>query len=51
VLVTVEADEFPVLRHVHAAAIVAFQGFVAAIEPVVEHVGHGDQLQRPAFGG
>ncbi len=45
-LISVEADESLVFRHVDAISVSFFQMIVTAFEPILERVGHGDQLHR-----
>ena len=46
-LIAVEAEELAVVRNIHLRADGAFlQGVVAAVELVLEDIGHRDQLDR-----
>ena len=48
-LVGVEADELPLVRHVDPIAELLLQGAEAAVEAVLEGVAHGHQLDRAAL--
>ena len=45
-LVAVEADELAILGHVDLVAVGLLQLVVAVVEPILEHVGHGHELDR-----
>jgi hypothetical protein len=50
-LVRVEADEPPTFGHVHLVPMPFFQVLVAVGKPMLEGVGHGNELDRASFDG
>src|SRR5689334_6250026 len=49
-LVSVEPDEFVIVRNFHLLLVLALKAAEAAIEPIFENISHCDQL-HPATGG
>ena len=47
-LVGVESNELAFLGDVHAVATLALERVVAAVQPVFEHIRHGDQFHGAA---
>src|SRR5262249_21118056 len=49
--VSIEANELSLLGHVHFRTILPFEGVVAALEPMIEDVGHRYQFGRAIIDG